>query len=55
VSIRIGALFLAGLVNSRALGDAIIVTLPDDISVEWESKQALDSLSAAKSASEGIK
>src|SRR5437879_3175289 len=45
VTVGIGGFLLAGLVDSRALGDAVVVALPDNISVEREGEQALDRLS----------
>lgn len=36
------SLLLAGLVNRGALGNTIIVALPDDVGVRWERKQAFD-------------
>lgn len=38
---------LAGLVNGRALSDAVVVTLPDDVGVDRESEQTLDRFSAS--------
>jgi hypothetical protein len=37
--------FVTSLINGGALGDAIIVTLPDDVGVEREGEQTLDSFS----------
>lgn len=40
----VGGLLLAGLIDGRALGDAVIVALPHDVCVYGESKQAFDRL-----------
>ena len=45
-------LLLAGLVNSRALGNAIVMALPDDVGVRGESKQAFDRFPTTRISSE---
>lgn len=45
-------LLLAGLVNSRALGNAIVVALPDDVGVWGEGKQAFDRFPTTRISSE---
>lgn len=42
--VAVGGLLLAGLIDGRALGDAVIVALPHDVCVYGESKQAFDRL-----------
>lgn len=42
---RRSGFLVTSLINGRALGDAIIVTLPDDVGVEREGEQTLDRFS----------
>lgn len=42
------SLVMAGLINGRALGDAVVVALPDDVGVQGECKQPLDRFSGKK-------
>lgn len=44
--VAVGGLLLAGLVDSRALGDAVIVALPHDVCVCRKGKQPFDRLPA---------
>jgi hypothetical protein len=44
--VAVGGLLLAGLINSRALGDAVIVALPHNVGVCGEGKQPFDRLPA---------
>lgn len=42
--VAVGGLLMAGLIDGRALGDAVIVALPHDVCVYGESKEAFDRL-----------
>lgn len=44
--VAVGGLLLAGLIDSRALGDAVIVALPHNVGVCGEGKQPFDRLPA---------
>ena len=41
-----GGLFLASLINGRALSDAVVVALPYDVGVDREAQQAFDGFPA---------